>query len=198
MDCLLIADAEKYVKKVLGNDSSGHDYWHCIRVKRLANSISSLYDCNKDLVELASILHDVDDYKIFGNNSHQHLIEFCRLNGVSDMLLDDLIQIIEFLSLDKIDATVSIESKIVQDADNLDGLGAIGIARMFAFGGANKKNVYNGTEDDSFSHYYLRLINLPKMMNTDFARKEAEKRMEVMNYYFERFKMEINQGGKNE
>lgn len=192
-----IKKAESYVQSLLCHDASGHDYGHCIRVKNLALKIAESYDCDKNLVALASVLHDVDDEKVFGHIGHKHLVEFCRQNNLDAEYQNKITSIIDFLSLDLKDDTVSIETHIVQDADNLDALGAVGIARMFAFGGANGKVMYDGSKNDSFSHFYQRLIKLPELMNTTYAKEEAEKRLKFMQEFIEQFKSEIQQGANN-
>lgn len=183
--------ADKYVKKILGNDSSGHDISHCRRVQKNALLISEKYNCDRDLISLTALLHDIDDEKIFSCTGHSHLIEFCSYNNLPEDFLNKMIAIIDFLSLDKKDDNISIETKIVQDADNLDALGAIGIARMFAFCGANGVVIYNGTDRDSLSHYYQRLKKLPALMNTPYARAEAGRRLQYMNDFIEQLKKEI-------
>lgn len=193
----IIKKAENYIKTILGAEASGHDFLHFSRVKSLALKIADDYNCDRNLIEVASILHDADDEKIFGNKGHKHLNEFCRLNNIDSDFKNKIIAIIDFLSLDKKDDSVSIETKIVQDADNLDALGAVGIARMFAFGGANGQVMYDGSSDDSFSHIYQRLFKLPELINTDYAKEEAEKRLKFMQEFIEQFKSEIHQGDYN-
>ena len=197
MDPEIIKKAEKFTKEILGNNSSGHDFDHCLRVQNVSLDIASQYNCDRNLVALSALLHDIDDEKIFGNNGHEHLIDFCTLNNVDSACRDKIIAIIDFLSLDKKDSSVSIETKIVQDADNLDALGAIGLARMFAFGGATGKVLYNASNNDSFSHVYQRLIKLPELMNTAYAKEEADKRLKFMRIFIEQFKSEIHQGDYN-
>lgn len=193
----ILKRAEKFTNEILGNNSSGHDFGHCLRVQNIAMDIASQYNCDKNLVALSALLHDIDDEKIFGDNGHKHLIEFCKLNHIDLICKDKMIAIIDFLSLDKKDNSVSIETKIVQDADNLDALGAIGLARMFAFGGANGKVLYDASNNDSFSHFYQRLIKLPELMNTTYAKEEAVKRLNFMRKFIEQFKSEIHQGDYN-
>lgn len=190
----IIIKAKECAYKMLYNENSGHDYYHCIRVKNIAIKIASKYDCDKNLIAISALLHDIDDEKIFGNNGHKHLIEFFNANDIDDNFRLKITAIIDFLSLDEKNDAVSIETKIVQDADNLDSLGAIGLARMFAFGGANGKVVYNGSNSDSFSHYYQRLVNLPNLMNTHYAKEETNERIKFMREFIKRFKLEINQG----
>lgn len=193
----LIIKAEEYLYKILNDENSGHDYWHCLRAMNMAMDLASRYDCDNNLIALSALLHDIDDKKIFGGNDHKHLIEFCNANGIDVGYRKKIISIIDFLDLDKQDETVSIETKIVQDADNLDALGAVGLARMFAFGGANGKVMFNGTNDDAFSHYYKRLIKLPELMNTIYAKNEADKRLKFMQEFIEQFKSELQQGDNN-
>lgn len=198
MNSAILEAAEKYVKTLLFNDSSGHDFGHCLRVRNIATDIASQYDCDKKLVALAALLHDIDDEKLFGDNGHKHLHEFCDCNHVNLDYRNQIITIIDFIALDTYDDSASIETKIVQDADNLDALGAVGISRMFAFGGANGKVLYDGSNNDSFSHYYQRIIKLPDLMNTPYAKREAEKRIKFMQEFMTEFKKEIHKGEHNE
>lgn len=191
MNQRIILMAEKYVEKILGADASGHDFLHCKRVQLIATKLSLNYECDKNLVSLSAILHDVDEEKVFGYTNHQHLYEFFKLYGVTEDYQCKITKIIDFLSFDKKDNSKSIETKIVQDADNLDALGAIGIARMFAFGGANGKVLFDGTSADSFSHFYLRLENLSSLMNTPYAKNEAKKRLRYMKDFMSQLKKEI-------
>ncbi len=197
MNIDVLVKAEKYVKDILGNDSSGHDTFHCLRVKNIALKIASHYDCDTNLIAIAALLHDVDDEKIFRENELKHLNEFCCLNKIDIVVRDKISAIINFLSNDKKDDSISIEAKIVQDADNLDALGAIGVARMFAFGGAKGTVLYNGSNNDAYAHYYQRIIKLPTLMNTRYARKEANKRLKYMQKFFSTFNKELNEGVYN-
>ena len=107
-----------------------------------------------------------------------------------DSLINDVIYIIEYVSYSKGKVPSSIEGKIVQDADRLDALGAIGIARTFAYGGNNNRLIYNpGSKDDSDSiyHFYDKLFKLTDLMNTDNARSIAVKRTKLMKDYLDSF-----------
>ena len=185
-----------YVRQILMNDSSGHDYGHCLRVAALAEKIAQNYNCNTELIQLASLLHDVDDKKIFGDNDNANIRSFFAKNFIPEEMQIQIQDIINFISLDKQDDTVSIETKIVQDADNLDALGAIGLARMFAFGGAKGVVVYSPEEceNDSFSHYHNRLIRLPECMNTKEGLTEANLRIQFMEHFINQFLKEVHGG----
>lgn len=192
----MIQKAKEYEQKILQNDPSGHDYEHSLRVNKIAKMIASNYSCDIDLIQLAALLHDVDDIKLFPNNKPNHNLKiFFSTNAVPLEYQKGIISIIEFLSLDTKRDDLPIEMQIVQDADNLDALGAIGIARLFAFGGWKgilPISSLDGTEDTSLNHYYDRLTKLPQLMNTPFGQQEAQRRFEFMQQFINKLLEEVS------
>ena len=141
---IMIENAITYVKQIFAADSSGHDYHHTIRVYRLAVEIAKQENADMQIVQLAALLHDVDDAKLSSETyaSKRKAVDFMKGNGVDNEIIETVCKIIEEVSFAGNDSVVpsTIEGKCVQDADRLDAIGAIGIARAFAYGGS-KGNV---------------------------------------------------------
>ncbi|MBR4262938.1 MAG: HD domain-containing protein [Bacilli bacterium] len=195
-----------YVEEFFSNDFSGHDFYHTLRVYNLARNISYNIECDRELVYLASLLHDVDDYKLVGKQEERFINAktFLKKNNYPQDRIDMICHIISQVSFKGSDSVTpdTIEGKIVQDADRLDALGAIGIARTFAFGGnhnspmhipgtkfnfnMNSDEYYNTTRT-SINHFYEKLLLLKDMMNTDEAKRIALHRHKYMEKYLEEF-----------
>lgn len=139
MNNILINDALEFVRNLFHNDYSGHDHFHTLRVYKMATRIAEQENSNLIIVQLAALLHDVDDIKlspeIYANKDRA--VSFLRKHGISETMIKTICNIIEEVSFRGTDSTVpeTIEGKCVQDADRLDAMGAIGIARAFAYGG---------------------------------------------------------------
>lgn len=119
------------LKKVFENDFSGHDFWHTLCVYKAAVKIADTEQCDKRVISIAVLLHDVDDPKSFSNQNHNNAVKIMRRACVDNITIMRAIEIIENVSFKGTESTVpgSIEGKIVQDADRFDALGAIGITR---------------------------------------------------------------------
>ena len=199
------------VKKIFANDYSGHDYFHTIRVYNTAATIGKEENANMKIVQLASLLHDVDDYKLF----HQEIgnckraLEIMTAIEISDDVKKCVCNIIKSMSFKGKDSEIpdSIEGKVVQDADRLDAIGAVGMARAFAYGGTSGRAIYdpnidskvNMTKEEyvtnsgtTINHFYEKLLLLKDMMNTESAKTIAEKRHSYMIQYLEEFYAEWN------
>ncbi len=184
----LIALAKEYVTKILGKDVSGHDDYHTFRVYKQAMIISKAYDVNEDVVGLAALLHDLDDPKI--SKETTHALDFLNKYDVEEKNhIIDIIKNMSYSSYKKGFTVSTLEGKIVQDADRLDALGAIGIARCFAYSGYKNRPLYQGTLDDdsSVAHFYQKLFKLPDLMHTEYAREIALDRVNYMKDYLDRF-----------
>ena len=163
---------------------------HTLRVYDNAIAIAKKEpEANLFVVSVAALLHDVDDYKLFNTTDYQNARTFLSSNGVSRELSQQIIETIDSVSFsknrDKRPAT--IEGQIVQDADRLDALGAIGIARTFAFGGEHHRPM-----EQTFRHFDEKLLLLKDMMNTETAKTIAYKRHEFMKKYLKELNQEIN------
>lgn len=192
------------LERLFADDYSGHDYWHTIRVYRNACYIADYEPCDKEIVELAALLHDVDDRKLFHTENYANARRIMAEEGISNEIIARVIDAIATVSF-KGDDTVTPstpEGKIVQDADRLDALGAIGIARAFAFGGSRGRAMYNPaerpaehmTEEEyrtrngtTVNHFYEKLFLLKDLMNTETAKQIAERRDAFMHEFIDEF-----------
>ena len=192
------------IKDVFEGDSSGHDYWHSVRVYKNALKIAKEMNCDTEVIALAALLHDVDDAKLFDTKNYETAKNIMKKASVVETTIDRVVNIIGEISYKGNDSVVpkSIEGQIVQDADRLDALGAIGIARTFAYGGSRGKDIYNPNvppqneldeiaylegNGSSVNHFYEKLFKLKDMMNTEVGKKIAEERHSYMYQYLERF-----------
>ena len=207
MDDSIFERAEAFARNIFKNDSSGHDIYHTVRVCDLARNICSQEGGDERIVRLAALLHDVDDRKLFGDNGFFNARSFMESEDVS---LDDQVlicRIISQISFKGKDSVVpdTLEGKIVQDADRMDAIGAIGIARAFAYGGSRGRAMhipddapkedmsaeeYFANEGTSVNHFYEKLLLLKDMMNTDTARRMAEQRHSYMVEFLDEFMAE--------
>jgi len=187
--------AEQFVKKELAQDSSGHDWWHIHRVRKLAVRMAKQEGADVFVCELAALLHDVADEKL-NISKEAGLIKVRRWleNHVDDLrTIDRVLHIITNMSYrgGTNPPLESLEGQVVQDADRLDAIGAIGIARTFAFAGWKGHRMYEpGTEGTAIDHFHEKLLKLKDLMNTAYAKKLAEQRHEWLEAYLRQFYME--------
>jgi len=205
----LIKQTAEYVKRKLANDPTGHDWYHVERVWETAKKLQTEEGGDLLLIELAALLHDLGDYKQY---EFDELKGMMVLRGMMDILeiehdlQEKIIEIVDEAQY-KGDATIvpsSLEGKIIQDADWLDALGAIGIARVFSTGGRIRRMIYDPkrkprkklskqdyqrrkTEGTSLNYFYEKALKLPKMMHTETAKKMAEARANFIENYIEEF-----------
>jgi len=185
-------------------DAGGHDYWHSIRVCRTAMSIAETEDCDREIVALAALLHDTDDIKLFSSDNYAEARKILRECGYDNDTEQKVIAAISTVSFRGTDSVVpdTIEGKIVQDADRLDAIGAIGIARAFAFGGNRNRAMYDpdilpvpdmdeetyrNSQSTTINHFHEKLLGLKDRMNTASAKRIAEQRDEFMRNYLKEF-----------
>lgn len=201
--------AVKFIEEFYDGESTGHDYWHSIRVYNMAMAICDTEpDADRDIVALASLLHDLDDRKLGGDEVNLPVASgFLRTHGATPSETARITKIIRQISFRGEDSVVPscIEGKIVQDADRLDAIGAIGIARTFAYGGAHKRPIWDPTNipnekmsgeeyynsrSDSIAHFHEKLLKLRDMMNTAEGRRLAGRRHDFMAAYLDEFMAE--------
>jgi uncharacterized protein len=206
----IIKQAFDYIKEIFREDFSGHDYYHSLRVYNNAINIAQKEGGNIFIIKLAALLHDVDDRKLFDTNdklvhAHNFLDQYCSDEAVITKICD-IIKTVSFHGGDSL-VPDSIEGKIVQDADRLDALGAIGIARTFAYGGHKGRPIYDPCEkplehmtvseyanhtSNSINHFYEKLLKLKDLINTQTAKSLAEQRHMFLENYLEEFMSEWN------
>jgi len=204
MDESVFDRAKAYAEDLFKDDSSGHDIYHTIRVHNLAVSICREEHADMDVVRLASLLHDVDDPKLFDTPDYGNARSFMDSENICPDTQDHVIDIIRNLSFKGSDSVTpsTLEGRIVQDADRMDAIGAIGIARAFAYGGSRgraihipgegpKENMsaeeYFANKGTSINHFYEKLLLLKDMMNTPTAKNMAQARHEFMASYLDEF-----------
>ncbi|KAH0790499.1 HD domain-containing protein [Histomonas meleagridis] len=199
---------EEFVHKKLGVETSGHDVYHCIRVRNVALKIAeSEGNCDLEIVSCAALLHDITDCKICTDQAgaRQEMIQVMKDVDISDEKISKILDIIDNISYKGAGVPTpmsSIEGKVVQDADRLDAIGAIGIARCFAYGGhvgnpiytPNEKPVLSSTEEEyrnhrgsSISHFYEKLLLLKDRMQTQSGKRIAELRHQYMCDFLSKF-----------
>ena len=202
----IVDETLEYVKEFFKNDFSGHDYYHTLRVYNLSKHIARFEECNTKLVYLSALLHDVDDYKLVGREEEpfHNAKSFLERHGVSDEEIEQVCHIISQVSFKGKDTITpeTIEGKIVQDADRLDAIGAIGIGRTFAYGGNHNAPMHipdmkykeNMSADEYYkhtgttiTHFYEKLLKLKDLMNTGTARNMAEHRHRFMKEFLKEF-----------
>lgn len=207
MDESVFSDAREFVVRLFDGESSGHDIWHTIRVHDLAVSICRAEGGDMDIVRLSALLHDADDRKLFGDNGYANALRFMDSHGLALDTKDAVLHVISQISFKGTDSVVpdTLEGRIVQDADRMDAIGAIGIARAFAYGGNRGRPMhvpgegpkagmddaaYRANEGTSVNHFYEKLLLLKDMMNTDTARRMAGSRHGFMLSFLEEFMSE--------
>lgn len=147
MNKRIIEDALEFARNVFQNDYSGHDYFHTLRVYKMATRIAEQEKADLIIVQLAALLHDVDDIKLSPETytNKGRTVDFLREHGMSEAGIKTICDIIGDISFKGTDSAApeTIEGKCVQDADRLDAMGAIGIARAFAYGGNHNRIIYD-------------------------------------------------------
>ena len=206
----MVNNALEYIKEIFSGDSGGHDYYHTVRVYKIATEIAKQEYADVNIVQLAALLHDVDDKKLSPEThaTKKNAVDFMTANGVDADIINIVCKIIDEVSFAGTDSVVpsTIEGKCVQDADRLDAIGAIGIARTFAYGGSRGRMIYDpnikprigmGKEEyqrnqksTSINHFYEKLLLLKDMMNTTAGKKMAKHRQLVMEEFLQEFMSE--------
>jgi len=210
---VILQKTEKFVKKALAGEGTGHDWWHIERVLNNARLINKTEKGDAFVIELAVLLHDVGDRKVIHKEEDDYTIaeDFLKKMKVSPDVIEHVIFIIKNMSFSKSlnnkKSAQSIEFSVVQDADRIEAIGAIGIARAFAYGGSKGRPLYDPTKkaqkitstksyqklnSSTFHHFEEKLLLLKDLMNTQTARKIAEKRNDYMKKYLEQFLAEWN------
>lgn len=189
-----IEDARAYVSAHFAGDASGHDAWHTMRVYKLAMRLAREEGAREDVVVLAALLHDVDDAKLSPDTADDlgNARGFMRQHGVAEDDVWAVLSAIREVSFSKNGGASpsSLESACVRDADRLDAIGAIGVARAFAFGGSHGRTLHDPTSADAtttIQHFYDKLLLLEGMMATDAGRRVACERDAYLRGFLEEF-----------
>jgi uncharacterized protein len=203
----IIQKTTEYIKQEFGDDSSGHDWWHIYRVWKNAITICRYEKADVFVVQLAALLHDLDDWKFNESEDEtpQHAkawMESCQIDTRIIEKVCEIIMHISYKGANVENKMKSVEGFIVQDADRLDAIGAIGIGRAFAYGGYKNRPMYDpessnqmhasfeeykNSKSATINHFHEKLLLLKDMMNTSTAKRIAEQRHEVMLRFLDQF-----------
>lgn len=204
----LLADAEAYVKQLFSSDSSGHDWWHVDRVRKVALRIAREENADLLIVELAALLHDVADWKFAGGDHEagpRQAKAWLLDHGASDALAEQVATIVRELSFKGAGVATpmsTLEGACVQDADRIDAIGAIGAARAFAYGGHKGRAMhdpavppqmhadfaaYKKNDGPTINHFYEKLLLLKDRINTPAGKKIAQQRHAFLQQFLDQF-----------
>ncbi len=209
----LIKETISFVKNKLKNAESGHDWFHIERVWKNSQKIAETENCNRLIVEMAALLHDIADSKFHNGNEEigpetaMNYMNSLNLDKDSKLHIVNIIRNISFKGGHRHSDFNSIELQIVQDADRLDAIGAIGIARAFNYGGYKNrtlydpdikpdmnmsKEAYKNSSAPTINHFYEKLLLLKDLMNTEGGKKLAAERHLFMEQFLVQFYKEWN------
>jgi uncharacterized protein len=205
----VLQEAQRFVKHMLENDTTGHDWHHIERVTRTAQILARKEGADEFICRLAALLHDVADEKL--NVSEEAGLSkvsgWLAEHGVERDVTEHVMQIVSTISYKggNNPPAASREAQVVQDADRLDAIGAIGIARTFTYAGSKGSVLhdpdqlfrremtheqYRNGKSTAINHFYEKLLKLKDLMNTESGRRAAEKRHRYMELFLEQFYME--------
>ncbi|CAN1325488.1 Uncharacterized protein YpgQ [Linum perenne] len=209
-----VKKAEQLVETTMKDNDASHDASHVWRVRNLALSLASeeglsSHSDSLQIVELAALLHDIGDYKYLRDPSEEKIVEkFLEEEGIDEIKKVKILSIIKGMGFkDELAGDVNSgnckEFGVVQDADRLDAIGAIGIARCFTFGGSrnrvlhdpaihprlelSKEQYVKKEEQTTINHFHEKLVKLKDLMKTEAGKKRAEQRHKFMNEYLKQF-----------
>jgi uncharacterized protein len=204
----IIERTAEHVKGVLSGDGTGHDWWHVYRVWKTAKRIGESENADPLVVELAALLHDIADWKAHGGDTtvgpktaRAWLVSLDVDAGVVEHVCR-IVGGISFKGANVEQPPLSLEGRVVQDADRLDAIGAIGVARTFAYGGSKGRLMHDPTcppvdhrtaesyfnnSGATINHFYEKLLLLKDRMNTQTGKAIAERRHEFMEEFLRRF-----------
>ncbi|MFZ5552832.1 MAG: HD domain-containing protein [Bacteroidota bacterium] len=196
------------IREKFSGEGTGHDWWHIQRVVEVSAAIAKEENADLFIVQMGALLHDIADHK-FHNNDHtigpEKAKEWMAGCGMNEDEMEPVLNIVKEISFKGAKVATPMSSKegeIVQDADRLDALGAIGIARAFAYGGSKNREIYNPESEpvlhtsfeeyknaggNTIGHFYEKLLLLKDRMNTATGKKIAEQRHLFMENYLEQF-----------
>lgn len=209
----VLEQTAEHVRQLLAGDSSGHDWWHIERVRAMALAIGRCEGADLYVVELAALLHDIADWKFHGGDDAlgpRRAAEWLSALDVAPAVIERVSEIIRQISFKGAQVATpmpTLEGQVVQDADRLDAIGAIGIARAFAYGGHAGRALYDPSvaaeghasfeaykknSGPTINHFHEKLLLLKDRMNTPTARRLAEGRHQFMVDFLQRFHAEWN------
>lgn len=207
----IVEQTQEIVKNKFKDETTGHDWWHIYRVWKNSIHLAELESANRFVTELAALLHDIADWKFnngdleAGSREARKILESLNVDQDTIAHVCEIVQHVSFKGAGVKNHIKTLEGKIVQDADRLDAIGAIGIARAFTYGGSSNQimhdpqvvpvlhqnfEAYKNKQSTTINHFYEKLLLLKDLMNTDSAKKIAEQRHVFMQGYLDRLMQE--------
>jgi len=204
----IIENTRKFVQQTLENAEAGHDFWHILRVLKLSEKIAKQEGGDLFIIRLGALLHDIADSKFHNGDETigpKVAKDFLKSQKVDEATMTHIVKIIENISFKNTfdgQRFTSKELQVIQDADRLDAIGAIGIARAFVYGGHKNNPIYNPDlkvnlqmtkeeykkgDTSTINHFYEKLLKLKDLMNTETGRQLALKRHTFMEQFLEEF-----------
>ncbi|MCR4724106.1 MAG: HD domain-containing protein [Clostridia bacterium] len=190
----VIEAAKVYIEELFASNAGGHDTAHTLRVYYNAMALADcLPDCDRTVVALAALLHDADDHKLFDTKDNANARSFLEGQGVPQKTADRICEAVNSVSFSQNRGRRprTIEGQIVQDADRLDAIGAVGIARTFAYGGEHGRSL-----EESVAHFHEKLLLLKDEMNTEAAKRIADHRHGFMEEFLREYAEETKEDSK--
>ena len=187
---MVVAAAKQYIETLFAGNAGGHGADHTLRVYRIAMAIAESEIGDPDIVALAALLHDADDHKLFDTKDNANARAFLKGQNIPDEMADRICEAVNSVSFsqNRGKRPETIEGKIVQDADRLDAIGAVGVARTFAYGGEHGRSL-----DDSIAHFHEKLLLLKDEMNTETGRRLAEERHAFLLAFLAEYQKEMEE-----
>lgn len=202
----ILSAAEAYVKQELGGEGTGHDYWHIYRVVRTTEKIAEAEGANLFICKLAAYLHDIADEKL-NSSKEAGMAKVESWLTKHQISADDRSHILDIIGNMSYNGghnppMRTLEGKVVQDADRLDAIGAISVARTFVYAGSKghliydpdvkpreemSQEQYRSDKNTAINHFYEKLLKLKDLMNTVYGKKMAEQRHQFMEQYLDQF-----------
>lgn len=204
----VIDAAVNHIRQLFANEGSGHDWWHIYRVWKMAIRLAEIENADLEIVQLAALLHDIADWKFHGGDltaGPRAAREWMSSQSVPEDIIEHVCQIIGQLSYKGSGVATdmpTVEGRVVQDADRLDAIGAMGIARAFAYGGHDGRllydpdhppeihesaQAYRNSRGPTINHFYEKLLLLKERMQTTAGKAMAQQRHEFMEHYLAQF-----------
>jgi len=204
---------KRKVAAVFVHDTTGHDWFHIVRVLKMAEYLHSKEGGDLEIIQLAALLHDISDHKMNGGKLNAggkvalELLSDLNYDTAKSQLVKEIVDGVSYKGAHVQDAMKTLEGKIVQDADRLDAIGAIGVARAFAYGGSENRPMYipdltptmhtsfeeyASSKSHTINHFYEKLLLLEARLHTETAKQIGKKRHTFMEQFLEQFYNEWN------
>lgn len=204
----IIASVAKIVEERFSEEGSGHDWWHMYRVWQLSKKLGKAEGSDPFVTELGALLHDIADFKFHdgdlsaGPREARKILEELGVDEVVVRAVCHIVENVSYKGAGEKNKMQGLEGKVVQDADRLDAIGAIGISRVFSYSGSKGRLIhhpdqkpelhatfeaYKSSQGTSINHFYEKLLLLKDRMNTKSGKKMAERRHQFMEEYLKEF-----------